>query len=121
MTLLLLVGLSFAAPDGSSGAQRGLMVLAGISSDGHVSMPALEEGVSKKGSFLGSLAAGISKLHFIVGLGMFLFVALMVVEESVAARALLTLPVILLYMASKILFAIDQADMAGDIIRRNRK
>lgn len=63
----------------------------------------------------------IAKLHFIVGLGMFLFVGLMVVSDDVTARALLLLPVVLSFMAAKILHTIDQANEVEDMMWRYRK
>ncbi|MFH1520117.1 MAG: hypothetical protein ABID61_00580 [Candidatus Micrarchaeota archaeon] len=63
----------------------------------------------------------ISKLHFIVGLGMFLFVGLMVVSDDVNARALLLLPIVISFMAAKILHTIDQANEVEGMMWRYRK
>lgn len=92
--------------------------LAGISSHAHM---ALEDDSSKKSGWRpGPIFEGIARLHFIVGLGMFLFIALMVVEDSLMMRALLLVPIVLLFWGSKVLFAIDQANMAADMMRRYR-
>ncbi|VVC04574.1 Uncharacterised protein [Candidatus Bilamarchaeum dharawalense] len=63
----------------------------------------------------------IAKLHFIIGLGMFLFIGLMVVSDSMTARALLLLPIVLTFMASKILHSIDQANEVENMMYRYRK
>ncbi|MFH1785539.1 MAG: hypothetical protein ABH842_03850 [Candidatus Micrarchaeota archaeon] len=63
----------------------------------------------------------IAKLHFIVGLGMFLFVGLMVVSDDVDARALLLLPIVIMFMAAKILHTIDQANELEDMMYRYKK
>jgi hypothetical protein len=94
-------------------------VLAALAS-GHIEFSDADTHKKKDGP-LGFLLALISKMHFIVGLGMFLFVGLMVVEDSLTARALLLLPVVLLFMASKVLFAIDQANSVDDMMRRYRE
>src|SRR5512143_3655810 len=69
--------------------------LADISSHAHIS---LEDDHHKKSAWKpGPIFEGIAKLHFIVGLGMFLFIALMVVEDSLMMRALLLVPIVLLF------------------------
>ena len=63
----------------------------------------------------------IAKLHFVVGLGMFLFIGLMVVSESVTARAMLLLPIVLLFTLSKVLHTIDQANEVEGMMSRYKK
>ena len=97
-----------------------MAVLSGLADDsgaGH-SPVSVEDKDSKKGWRPSPLFEGIAKLHFIVGLGMFLFIALMVVADDIMARALLLVPIVLLFWGSKVLFAIDQANMAADMMRR---
>jgi len=69
-------------------------------------------------SFLSTLKALVLKLHFIAGLAMFLFVALMVVENDMTKRALLLLPVVLFYALSRILQAMDQSAMTQEMLER---
>jgi hypothetical protein len=95
-------------------------VIFGLSSSAHAII-SLEEGEQSKKSHgwqPGPIFEGIAKLHFIVGLAMFLFIALMVVEDDLMMRALLLAPIVLLFWGSKVLFAIDQANMAADMMRR---
>ncbi len=69
-----------------------------------------------------SLPAVIPKLHFVFGLAMFLFVAMMVVEEDLSRRALLLLPIVILDIISKILFSMDQIgrlDGVLDVYKNN--
>ena len=63
----------------------------------------------------------VPKLHFIAALGMFLFIAFMVVENDETARVFLLLPIVICYALSKILFAMDQANMVKDIVERQKK
>ncbi len=61
------------------------------------------------------------KFHFIFALGMFFFIALIVVSESTTARALLLLPVVLCYGIAHILFAADQAEMVREMMERYKR
>ena len=61
------------------------------------------------------------KLHFVFTLLMFLFVALIVLSQSMAARAILLLPLVLSFGASHILFACDQAEMLDGMMERYKK
>jgi hypothetical protein len=45
----------------------------------------------------------------------------MVVENDLTKRALLLLPVVLFFTASKVLYAIDAANTTGEILEKNRK
>jgi hypothetical protein len=63
----------------------------------------------------------VPKLHFIAALGMFLFIAFMVVENDQTARVFLLVPIVICYMVSKVLFAMDQANMVQDIVERQKK
>jgi len=63
----------------------------------------------------------IFKLHFLVGLAMFLFVAMIAVESDRTVRILLLLPVVLLYILSKVLQAADQAEMVGEMMEHYKK
>ena|GEM_PF-2429148 len=60
----------------------------------------------------------ITKMHFVFGLVMFFFVALMVVEDDLARRAFLLLPIITLDILSKILFSLDQIDRLDSVLER---
>lgn len=62
----------------------------------------------------------IPKLHFLASLAMFAFIAMMVVESDVGTRAMLLLPIVVCYAASRILFSMDQADMVKGILERNK-
>ncbi|MEW6035559.1 MAG: hypothetical protein AB1529_03020 [Candidatus Micrarchaeota archaeon] len=115
LVILAAMCLSSALDDRAAHPETG--VLAALAS-GHIEFSDADN--KKKDGPFSFLLALISKMHFIVGLGMFLFVALMVVEDSLTARALLLLPVVLLFMASKVLFAIDQANSVDDMMRRYR-
>jgi hypothetical protein len=97
-----------------------LFGLADLSSIDHA--PAsLDDEVSKKTNWRPSpIFEGAAKLHFVIGLGMFLFIALMVVEDDIMKRALLLVPIVLLFWGSKVLFALDQANMTADMMRRYR-
>jgi hypothetical protein len=64
------------------------------------------------------IPAHFYKFHFIFALGMFFFIALIVVSPSTTARALLLLPVVLCYGIAHILFAADQAEMVGLMMER---
>ena len=72
-------------------------------------------------SVLSILKTLLGKLNIIAALAMFFFIALMVVENDMAARAFLLIPVVILYFLSKILFSIDQANMVQDILERQKK
>ncbi len=63
----------------------------------------------------------VMKMHFIVGLLMFVFIALMVVENDITVRALLLVPVVICYSLSKILFSMDQAAMVEDMVSRKKR
>ncbi|MBI5227194.1 hypothetical protein HY988_01280 [Candidatus Micrarchaeota archaeon] len=63
----------------------------------------------------------ITKMHFIVALAMFFFIALMVINDDLTQRALLLVPVVICYLISKILFAMDQADMTKNMMERYKK
>jgi len=67
-----------------------------------------------------SLLRFIFPFHFLATLAMFLFIALMVIENDQTARALLLLPVVASWFASKLLFSMDQAEKVKDIIQRNK-
>lgn len=60
----------------------------------------------------------ITKMHFIFALVMFFFVALMVVEDDLARRAFLLLPIIALDIISKVLFSLDQIDRLDTVLER---
>jgi hypothetical protein len=67
------------------------------------------------------IIAVIAKMHFIIGLTMFLFVALMVVTDDVTVRALLLLPIVITFMIGKVLHAIDQANEVEMMMFRYKK
>lgn len=69
-------------------------------------------------SLLFTIKTLVLKLHFIAGLVMFFFVALMVVESDMTKRAFLLLPVVLFYSLSRVLQAIDQSAMAQEMLAR---
>ena len=62
----------------------------------------------------------IPKFHFLAALAMFAFIAMMVVENDVAKRALLLVPIVICFTLSRILFSMDQANMVEDIVARRR-
>ena len=72
-------------------------------------------------SLLSAIKALVLKLHFIAGLAMFIFIALMVVENDMTKRALLLLPVVLFYVLSRVLQAADQSAMAGEMMERYKE
>lgn len=68
-----------------------------------------------------SLAEYLSKLHFLFSLAMFFFIAIMVVSDDLTTRALLLLPVVLLFSLSKIMYSIDQKTSTDAIIKKYKK
>ncbi len=66
-------------------------------------------------------AEWFSKFHFIATLAMFFFIAMMVVEEEMAVRALLLVPVVLLYFLSKVMYSLDQISGEGISERHKKK
>jgi Sec-independent protein secretion pathway component TatC len=72
-------------------------------------------------SFSLRMAEALSKLHFVAALGMFLFIALMVVSDDLHTRAFLLIPVVLLYGLSKIMYAIDQKTSTDRIVKHYKK
>jgi Sec-independent protein secretion pathway component TatC len=72
-------------------------------------------------SFPLRLAEMLSKLHFVAALGMFLFIALIVVSDDITTRVFLLLPVVLLYSVSKIMYAIDQKTSTDRIVKHYKK
>ena len=48
-------------------------------------------------------------LHFILSFAMFFFIVLIVVEEDIAVRVFLLVPVVICWSASKVLYSMDQA------------
>jgi len=58
---------------------------------------------------------------FIVSLAMFVFIALMVVSNDITLRALLLVPVVLLFTVSKLLYTMDQSKRVDDVIERYKK
>jgi hypothetical protein len=69
-------------------------------------------------SLLSNIKAVVLKGHFLATLAMFLFIGLMVVENDMAKRGLLLLPVIVCFYAAKLLFTLEQAERVDDIIAR---
>ena len=72
-------------------------------------------------SFSLRLAEALAKLHFVAALGMFLFIALMVISDDIETRALLLLPVVLLYGLSKIMYAIDLKTSTDKIVKHYKR
>jgi hypothetical protein len=66
----------------------------------------------------GNVFSGIAHLHFLLGVLMLFLVVMMVFEESAKARALLTIPIVLLFYISKILFGVTQQDAFDSFLRR---
>ncbi|MBI5046831.1 hypothetical protein HZC07_03810 [Candidatus Micrarchaeota archaeon] len=62
----------------------------------------------------------IKKSHFIVGLGMFLFIILMVFEGNFSNRVTLLVPTFLFYLLSKFLATLDQADNMRKALKKHR-
>jgi len=69
-------------------------------------------------AILSTLKKMLFKLHFIAGLAMLFFVVLMVLEDDQTVRALLLVPVAVLYTASRILLSADNAATTSEIIER---
>jgi hypothetical protein len=69
-------------------------------------------------SMLSDIKAVILRAQFLATLAMFLTVALMVVQDSIAMRAFLLLPVVFFYYLSKILFAREQQERVDRIIAK---
>jgi Sec-independent protein secretion pathway component TatC len=67
------------------------------------------------------IAEMLSKLHFMAALAMFFFIALMVVSDDMAVRALLLVPVVLLFALSKLMYSIDQKTSTDEIIKHYKK
>jgi len=60
----------------------------------------------------------ITKMHFVFGLVMFLFIAMMVIEDDMARRAMLLLPIIIFDIITKMLYSMDQIDRMDDILEK---
>ncbi len=69
-------------------------------------------------ALISTLKSLITKMHFIAALVMFFFIALIVVTDDLAQRAFLLAPVAICYLASKILFAIDQAELTKQMMEK---
>ena len=67
------------------------------------------------------LTALAKKLHFVFSLVMFLFIALMVVEDELPKRAMLLLPIIFFDIISKVLFSLDQIDRLDIVLDKYRE
>lgn len=67
------------------------------------------------------IAEMLSKLHFLAALGMFFFIAMMVVSDEISVRAFLLLPVVLLFILSKVMYSIDQKTSTERIIKHYKK
>jgi hypothetical protein len=68
-------------------------------------------------SIITTFAERFSKLHFGASLAMFFFIAMMVVEDEMAVRALLLVPVVLLFMLTKVMYSIDQQVSTEKIVK----
>lgn len=60
----------------------------------------------------------ITKMHFVFGLVMFLFIAMMVIEDDMARRAMLLLPIIIFDIITKMLYSMDQIDRMDDLVEK---
>ncbi len=67
-------------------------------------------------SLISSIKEVVWRANFISALAMFFCLAMMVVQDDIAIRAFLLLPVIFFYYLSKILFAKEQQDRVDRII-----
>jgi hypothetical protein len=72
-------------------------------------------------SIITTWAEWFSKLHFLATLAMFFFIVMMVVQDEMAIRALLLIPVVLLFFLTKVMYSIDQQVSTEKIIRHYRK
>ncbi len=69
-------------------------------------------------SLLSSIMEVVLRAQFLSALAMFFSIALMVVQDDIAVRAFLLVPVIFFYYLSKVLFAKELQDKAGKIIEK---
>jgi hypothetical protein len=72
-------------------------------------------------SIITKSAEWFSKLHFLATLAMFFFIAMMVVEDEMAVRALLLIPVVLVFVLQKIMYSIDQQVSTEKIVKEYRR
>jgi hypothetical protein len=68
-------------------------------------------------SIITTSAEWFSKLHLLATLAMFFFIAMMVVEGEMRIRALLLIPVVLLFMLTKVMYSIDQKVSTDKIVK----
>ncbi len=63
----------------------------------------------------------LGKMYFVATLATFFFIALIVIQNDLAIRALLLLPVVVCYFLAWALYSMNQADMVHDIIEHQRE
>jgi hypothetical protein len=71
-------------------------------------------------SLFSNMTSVVLRAQFLAALAMFFSIALMVVQNDIAIRAFLLVPVIFFYYLSKILFAKEQEERVGKIIQKVR-
>ena len=71
--------------------------------------------------FLKKVIGWLSKAHFLASLAMFFFIVLIVVNEDIAIRAFLLVPVVFLYALSKVMYSIDQKASTDEIIKKYKE
>ncbi len=69
-------------------------------------------------SLFSDIKAVVFKAQFLAALAMFFSIALMVIQNDIAIRALLLLPVVFFYYLSKILFVKEQTERVDRIIEK---
>jgi len=70
---------------------------------------------------LSEITRSLPKLNGVAGFVMLVFVALMVLEPDMMRRAVLLVPIVIFYVLSRVLMAMDQTNIAQEILRRERK
>jgi cell division protein FtsW (lipid II flippase) len=71
-------------------------------------------------SLFSNMTSVVLRAQFLAALAMFFCIALMVMQNDIAIRAFLLVPVIFFYYLSKILFAKEQEERVGKIIQKLR-
>ncbi len=61
------------------------------------------------------------KPHLFAAMAMFVFIVFMIASESKSARALLLIPVVLLYVLSLVLYGAQQKFIVEDIVEKKHK
>ena len=65
-----------------------------------------------------SVLSVLVRMHFVFGLIMFLFVALIVVEDDMQKRALMLVPVIITDLVAKVMYSLDQIERLEIVLEK---